>query len=153
MRQSEKEITDRAEIDSIIRGSQVCRLGMSEAGQPYVVPLCFGYDGTVLYLHSATAGRKLEILRKNPRVCVEFDTGGTLVEAEDACSWGMKYRSAIAFGTATIVETPAEKKEGLRLLMAQYSAAGRSFSFPDTVLSRTAVIKVEIHRVTGRRSA
>jgi nitroimidazol reductase NimA-like FMN-containing flavoprotein (pyridoxamine 5'-phosphate oxidase superfamily) len=47
MRRTEKEI-GRAEIDAIIRRSQVCRLGLSDQGEPYVVPLCFGYDGQAL---------------------------------------------------------------------------------------------------------
>ncbi len=41
MRKIEKEIKDRAEIDSVIRRSQVCRLGMPDDGKPYAVPLSF----------------------------------------------------------------------------------------------------------------
>jgi len=73
MRRTEKEIENRAEIDSIIRRNQVCRVGLSEQGSPYVVPLCFGYDGESLYFHCAREGRKLDILRQNDKVCLETD--------------------------------------------------------------------------------
>ena len=35
------------------RSCQVCRLGLCDGGEPYVVPLCFGYDGEALYFHAA----------------------------------------------------------------------------------------------------
>jgi nitroimidazol reductase NimA-like FMN-containing flavoprotein (pyridoxamine 5'-phosphate oxidase superfamily) len=68
MRRSEREIKDRAVIDAIIRQCLVCRLGLSDGEEPYIVPLCFGYDGEALYVHSASDGRKIDILRKNSRV-------------------------------------------------------------------------------------
>jgi len=75
MYRRDQEITDRIEMDRIIHTAMVCRLGLSDDGQPYVVPLNFGYDGSVVYMHSARQGRKLEIISRNPRVCLEFDGG------------------------------------------------------------------------------
>jgi len=64
MRRREKQITDRSQIEAIIARSQVCRLALSDGGQPYIVPLCFGYRRSRLYFHSAAAGRKIDILRR-----------------------------------------------------------------------------------------
>jgi nitroimidazol reductase NimA-like FMN-containing flavoprotein (pyridoxamine 5'-phosphate oxidase superfamily) len=61
MRRSEKEITAKTEIESIIQQSMVCRLAMSEGQIPYIVPLCFGYRNDTLYFHSAKEGKKLDI--------------------------------------------------------------------------------------------
>lgn len=80
MRRSEKEITDKTQIDSIIFRSKVYRLGLSDEGQPYIVPLCFSYDGKALYFHCAKEGRKIDILRKNSNVCFEFDIVEGIVE-------------------------------------------------------------------------
>jgi nitroimidazol reductase NimA-like FMN-containing flavoprotein (pyridoxamine 5'-phosphate oxidase superfamily) len=152
MRRDEKQITDRSEIDAVICRSTACRLGMSDGDQPYVIPLCFGYDGSALYFHCAPEGRKLDILRENPKVCVEFDVAGDVVEAEVACSWGIRFQCVVAFGTALLVGEPDEKKKGLALLMAQYSRSGKEFSFPDASVSRTAIIKVVIDKITGNQS-
>ncbi len=141
------------EIDSIVRSSRVCRLGMSDGERPYVVPMCFGYDGVAVYFHSATQGQKLNILRNHPHVCLEFDLAGEIVRGERACAWGQMYRSAIAFGEATFVRSPEEKRRGLRLLMAQYADPASSFSFADTESSRVVVIRVEIDQITGKQSA
>ena len=150
MRRGEQGITDRTEIDSIIRRSQLCRLGLSDGGQPYVVPLCFGYDGKFLYFHCAKEGRKLDILRKNNNVCLEFDLVEGMVEADQGYDWGIKYQSVVGFGSAWLVEDVKEKQNAMTLLMAQYS--NRTFSFPEAILSRTAVVKVVIETLTGKRS-
>ena len=150
MRRREKEIRDRALIDSIIHRSKVCRLGLSDQGQPYVVPLCFGYDGKALYFHCATEGRKLDALRQNDRVCFEFDIVEDIVEAGQACSWGIRYQSVIGFGRAHEIEDLPAKETALTYIMAQYSE--RTFSFPPEIVKRTTVIKVEIESVTGKQS-
>src|SRR5512133_3293331 len=72
MRRSEREITDRGELRRVLEDARVCRLAMADGGRPYLVPLSFALDGDDLVLHSARAGRKLELLRRNPEVCFEF---------------------------------------------------------------------------------
>jgi hypothetical protein len=150
VRRGDREIRDREQIDSIIRRCRVCRLGLSDEGQPYVVPLCFGYDGAALYFHCSPKGRKLDILRRNNKVCVEFDLVEGMVEADQGCDWGIRYQSAIGFGTAEVVEGIAEKQAALGLLMAQYSE--RSYVFPPEMLARTAVVKVAIDSLTGKQT-
>ena len=73
MRKVEREIRDQAEILAIMNEALVCRLGFSDEGTPYVVPMNFGLGENCLYLHCAREGRKLDILRKNDRVCFEMD--------------------------------------------------------------------------------
>ena len=150
MRRTEKEVGNRVEIDAIIRRSQVCRLGVSDQGSPYVIPLCFGYDGQVLYFHCAREGRKLDIIRQNDRVCVEFDVVEGLAAAEQGCNWGMRYQSVIGFGRAEIVDDAADKEQALMLIMAQYSK--RVFSFPPEAVKRTTIVRVRIERLTGKQS-
>ncbi len=150
MRRPHQEIVDRAAVDAVIRRSQVCRLGLSDAGEPYVIPLCFGYDGKVLYFHCSREGRKLDILRRNNRVCFEFDVVEGLVEAEQACGWSIRYQSVIGFGTASEVEDAAEKERALTLLMEQYS--DRRFTLPAHAIDRTAIIRLDIREMTGKQS-
>lgn len=150
MRRKDREIVKRDEIDAIIKNSQVCRLCLSDDGQPYVVPLCFGYDGTSIYFHCASEGRKLDIINRNCRVSVEFDIVDGLVVADRACAWGIRYRSVIGFGTAEFVLDDDEKREALRSIMEQYG--GRVFGFPDHELKNTAIIKIDLEEVTGKKS-
>lgn len=150
MRRAEKEVTDRQEQEAIIRQAQVCHVAMADQDQPYVVAMNFGYADGCIYLHSAPAGRKLDILRRNNRVCCAFDVGHDLVRADKACSWGMRFRSVIAFGSATLLEDQGEKEVGLRIIMGQYGEG--EFSFPPDAMAKTAVIKVEIEEMTGKKA-
>lgn len=49
------------------------RLASVQDGQPYVVPVSFTVDGDYAYLFSMP-GRKVDWMRKNPRVCLEVDS-------------------------------------------------------------------------------
>lgn len=150
MRRSEKEVKERSAIDEIIRGTKVCRLGLCDEAGPYIVPLCFGYDGNVLYFHGAPEGKKIDMLRKNNRVCVEFDITKGMVSAEKACGWNIKYQSVIGFGRATVVDDLTEKRKGLEILMSQYT--DKTFSFPEQAIQHTCVIKVDLESITGKHS-
>ena len=150
MRKKEKEMTDPAAIESVIQRSMVCRLAMAEDNRPYVLPLCFGYRDRTLYFHCAREGRKVDILRKNPRVCVEFDIDQELVTDAEACKFDMKFRSVVAFGKAYLVENLEERRQGLDVIMQHY--AGKSFSYPDEIVGKTMILKVQVESLTGKKA-
>jgi uncharacterized protein len=148
MRKGEREIKDRSEIDAVMRKSRVCRLGLTDGHEPYVVPLCFGYDGKALYFHCAPEGRKIDLLLRNNKVCFEVDWLEEIIEHKQACRWGARFESVIGSGTATFLETPEEKRRGLEILMKQYSPM--DFTFPDDILSHTMVIRIDIESISGK---
>ena len=123
---------------------------MCEANQPYVVPLCFGYKDNALYFHCANQGKKLDILRKNNNVCFEVDINHELVKADQACDWGIKYKSVIGFGKAVFIEDVESKRKALNVIMQQYSE--KSSGYPEEAIKNTVVIKVEIESMTGKQS-
>lgn len=149
MRRKEKQITKTADIEQILKQGQVCRLGFVNKNVPYIVPMNYGYQDQALYFHSAPAGRKIDLIRANPLVCFEVDELVKMNKAARACDWGVSFKSVIGTGTARILETPAEKKAGLDIIMAQYS--DRSFTYPDEMLEKTAVIKVIVQEMTGKQ--
>ena len=150
MRKIDKEITDSELIEAVIQRCQVCRLGLSDDGTPYVVPVCFGYRDRTVFIHCATEGRKIDIIKRNNVVCVEFDIDYELVPGKQACGWSMKYRSVIAGGTASFIENPLEKQRAFDIIMAHYSAD--SFEYTDKKLALTAIITVTIEHMTGKQS-
>ncbi|MDK2383606.1 MAG: pyridoxamine 5'-phosphate oxidase family protein, partial [Candidatus Korarchaeota archaeon] len=77
MRRKDKEIRDLEEIEEILRRAFVCRIALCEDDRPYCVPMIYCYKEGAIYLHSAKEGKKLEVLKKNNRICfeVEMDVG------------------------------------------------------------------------------
>ena len=150
MRRSDKEITDKKAIEDIILRSKVCKLAMCDENMPYIVPLCFGFKNNTLYFHSAPKGKKIEILKKNPNVCFEFEILTQVIKSAKACKWGMKYRSVIGFGRAGFISDDDSKRQAFDIIMNQY--ADGSFIYEDVLLKSTVIIKVEIHSMTGKQS-
>ena len=67
MRRAEKEITDRAQIDSIIQEAGVCRIGLVDGDEAYIVPMNFGYADGCLWFHCAKEGRKMDLVNAMER--------------------------------------------------------------------------------------
>lgn len=150
MRRSDKQITDPAEIETIIRGSSVCRLAFCDAGQPYLVPLSFGYRNGTLYFHSAREGKKIDILRSNDRVCFEFDLGGQVVKSGEVCNWGVAYRSVIGTGRAVFIEDLPEKRHALAVIIDHYG--GKDRELPLASVNNIAVFAVRIEEMSGKQA-
>jgi uncharacterized protein len=150
MRRTEREITDREAIDDLLRRETVMYLAMVDDGAPYVVPISYGYDGQVLYLHSALAGRKMEVLRRNPQVCFAVGVDRVLHKGEVPCGWGFKYRSVVGEGLVTIIADEAGKRQGLDVLMRQFGGTGGDY-VPEQLAS-TAVLRIDITSLSGKQS-
>lgn len=150
MRKANREIRDPRAVRALMEEAQVCRVGLSDAGKPYIVPMNFGLGENCLYLHSAPEGQKLEILRRNDQVCFEMDLMRAIVPGQTACGFTTRYESVIGFGRAVIVEGAAEKRAALDRIMAHYGAPG-PFAYPDDILARTTVIRIDIESLTGKR--
>ena len=142
---------DKAGIEDVLRRAKVLRLAMCREGKPYVVPMNFGYQDGIIYLHSAPRGTKMEILRSNPDVCFEADVEVEITSSETPCKWGAKYRSVIGFGKAGFVEDIEEKKKALDILMRHYG--GGFMDFADSEKARKAmdgivVLKIPVKGIT-----
>lgn len=150
MRRKDKQTRDPEVVARILREAQTCRLAMADHDTPYVVPMNFGCIGHTIYLHSAAEGRKIDILRRHPKVCLQFDIGGSIVRADNPCKWGVRYESLIAFGTAGFVDDPAHKAEGLKAILNHYSPG--SYAFSEDALKAVAVIEIQMAQITVKQS-
>lgn len=145
---------DPKRVHDVISRCEVCYMGMTdEQGLPYVLPFNFGFDEGVIYLHSAGTGKKIDILRKKPDVCIAFSTDHQLrfVNEGVACSYGMKFRSVLAYGKVTFVEDPEEKQRILNIIMKHYT--GRDdFAYNMPAVVDVAVFRVDVSEFTGKES-
>jgi len=151
MRRKEQEILDHAELEAILHRATVCRLGLAVGDAPYVVPVSFGYQEGCLYFHSAPEGKKIEMLRQNPRVCFEVDVDEELVRKGTPCAWSIRYRSVIGWGRAAFLATEEEKRRALDVIMVHYGGATPG-NYTAKALREVAVIRVAIEEMTGKKS-
>lgn len=152
MTRRERQVTDEPFIRHILESAKIVHLGMVDGDEPYVVPMNYGFvleDGKLtLYLHGACRGRKIDVLRENPKVFFEMECDVRPFTDEVACKYGMAYSSLMGKGRAVIVENVAEKQRSLTLLMRTQS--GKEFTFTEKLADVVGVVRIDVESFTAK---
>ena len=155
MRRKERAVESTDAIMEIVSRCQVMRIGLSEGGRAYIVPLNFGWercgDQVSFYFHSAPEGRKIDMLRENPAVCFEMDTDHALVTNEITSGWTMRYASVMGEGTMSLIEGDADKRAAIDIIMRRYGYQGDA-DYDPKVLARTALLKLTVASMIGKQN-
>src|SRR6266850_8066967 len=114
VRESHRGVYDRAAIDKILDEGFVCHVGFSVDGQPYVIPTLFARLGDAIYFHGSAASRMLRNVSDGIPVCVTVTLTDGFVLARSVFNHSMNYRSVVALGKATLVDSPEEKLKALQ---------------------------------------
>ena len=104
-----RELPDEA-VERLTGEPLVAHLATCHDDRPHVAPIWFAYRDDAIEL--VTAGKKLENIRRNPRVALSVEQS----DGPDA-RWGVTLR-----GTATVVEEGAEATEIHRRINRRYGA-------------------------------
>lgn len=148
----ERMVTDPDKIKEILDRSKIVHLGMVDGDEPYIVPMNYGYtleDGKLtLWLHCAKRGRKLDVIKANPKVFVEMECDLKPFDGDIACRYGLSYSSIMGKGTAEIVEDIEVKKAALTHLMT--TQTGKHFDFEDKMAAIVSIIKVDVSEYTAK---
>ncbi len=150
MRRADREIKDPKAIRALMDKAPVCRIGVSDDGMPYVVPMSFGLGERDLYFHCAAEGRLLNIIRRNDRVCFEMDLFREVILGQSPCGCSCRYESVIGFGRAVIMDDPGEKKAALDRIMEHYGQQVPSAYKPE-IFEKTTVIRIAVESLTAKR--
>ncbi len=128
------------EIDEFLHAQRIARLGCHGGGETYVVPLIYAYDGEAV-VAVTTEGRKVDMLRANPRVCVEVDE----YDRDRRGSW----RSVIAQGAYE--ELSGEAVEAaLALLRERFARASGREAERRSPGPGVVVLRIRLEHVSGR---
>ncbi len=115
-REPQRAVYDRDVVNQILDEAFLCHVGFAIEGQPFVIPMSYGRDRDVLYIHGAPASRMLRHLEPGVPVCITVTLVDGLVLARSVFNHSMNYRSVIILGTAKLVDDPKEKLAALRAL-------------------------------------
>lgn len=149
MRRKDREMDQAFALDVIDRCAYAVMSMVSPDGSPYGVPLSIVRIDEYIYFHCAPEGKKLEALRKNPKVSVSCV--GNVKPLTD--EFTTEFESAIVLGTAERVEAISEKIEALRAICLRYTPTHMD-AFDSEVarsLHRTEVWKIHIDEVSSKR--
>jgi len=154
MRRNDREVTDIGGIEEILLQCKTCHVAMVDGGSPYVVPLSYGYKilyGNVLelYFHSAFEGKKLDVLKRDNKVCFEMVHEGEPVLSETPCNSGYYFASVIGYGEAVFIEDASEKCKALSIIFNHQ--AGREVTFTPEQAKSVCVFKIVSTDFTGKK--
>ena len=153
MRRKDKEITDPAEIRAVLQEARHITIAMSVGDEPYLVTLSHGYDmeRNCLFFHCAPEGRKVEMLRVNPRIWGQALVDGGYQQGD--CDH--LYRTAQFRGAVTFVTDQVEKEHALRIMIRHLDEN------PETVIAkqitphstgRILIGRIDITEMTGKKA-
>lgn len=153
MRRKDREVTDFAEIIKIMEQCEIVRIGLADGEFPYIVPVNFAFtvNGSriELYIHGAMAGRKYELLRKNPVCSFEMDIPlkiDCIYEKKDVT---MRYKSVMGRARAEFLEGNEKQKIIDDVIMARYEET-KNFEYNKNAVERTAVVRLSVSEVTAK---
>lgn len=153
MRRHDRAITDPAMIDSILSEARYVTIALSGDDGPYIFTLSCGFDDQRrrLCFHVAHEGRKLDLIRRDPRAAatVVQDLGYKHGECAHP------YRSVVMRGRMRLAGDADEAREGMRTLLAQLEGdsdeAWAAMGLDDeTRMSSFSVLFFEIDDVTAK---
>ena len=151
MRRKDLEVLDRERLVNVLDSCKVCRLGLADEF-PYIVPMNFGYewgDRLTLYFHSAPRGRKLDLMRQNPKVAFEMDCDHRMVTGSTACRYSYRYSCLMGTGEVRFLEDEGEKLRALKLIMRQVTGTD-DYVYDEPAVRSVAVFAVDALDVIGK---
>lgn len=148
----EKAVYDRDVVHSILDSALIASVGFVDDGRAVVVPMIFGREGETLFLHGARKARIIRLLQQTRRLCLNVTHVDGIVFARSAFNSSMNYRSATIFGSARLVEDPAEKLHAMRVI-SEHTMPGRWDELRDPLdkeVKMTGVIAVDIESASAK---
>jgi nitroimidazol reductase NimA-like FMN-containing flavoprotein (pyridoxamine 5'-phosphate oxidase superfamily) len=155
MRKKDRELTDRADLLSVLEKADVCHLAMSDGNVPYLVTMNFGLNhgqNLILYFHCAQEGKKIDILKRNNLVCFAADIDHELFLSEEgtSCGCSMRFRSVAGMGRISFINERTEKLEALKAIMQHYTQVTDPI-FDEEKIERTTILRLDVEQIAGKR--
>jgi uncharacterized protein len=170
MRRAERELADPVALQKILQEAQVLFLALRDEPAPYVVPVCFGAENGVIYVHSAAAGTKIDLIARDPLVGFSASTEMRVIPGNSPCRFSSRAESVVGTGRAEILTDESERRHGLDLIMRHYGGHRRWHlgghrirwhsdgdsaalsAYEPATLARTCVIAVHVQTMRGKRT-
>ena len=153
MRRKDKEFTDNETKVKVLKSQNYITLAMIDDGEPYLVALSFAYDEerNWIYIHMASEGRKLSVLRKNPSVWGQALQDHGYHKGE--CSH--QYASVMFKGKVVFIEDTEEKKHAFRVMVdhLEPDMEARERFATSKGIPGTVVAYIDIDDWSGKKSS
>ena len=150
----EKAAYDKKTVHEILDSALLASVGFVQDGQPVVVPMLYGREGEVVFLHGARKARVIRLLENTTTACMNVTHVDALVYARSAFNSSMNYRSATVYGSPRLVDDPDEKLHALRVI-TECTMPGRWVELREPLeneVKKTGIIALKIESASAKIS-
>jgi nitroimidazol reductase NimA-like FMN-containing flavoprotein (pyridoxamine 5'-phosphate oxidase superfamily) len=151
-RKHERGHYDRATVHALLDAAALCHVAYVVDGQPFCTPTLFWREGSRLYWHGSSASRMLRNLATGEPACLTVTHFDSIVLARSGFNHSADYRSVMAFGTARLVDDPAEKARALTMMVDRLVPGRTAQLRPSTTqeIKATSVIAMDIDKASAK---
>jgi uncharacterized protein len=153
LRRMDKAILEPSAVKAILQEAKFITLALSLNDEPYLATLSHGFDEeeNCIYFHCAKEGRKIDVMKANPRVW-----GQALVDGgyQQGCCDHL-YRAAQFHGNVSFVEDAFEKKHALEVLIRHLDKNPEAViakQITAASLDRVLIGRVDIDFLSGKKA-
>lgn len=150
MRRQEKKIQDKSEMEEILKRGKIIRVAFA-GSEPYLLPFNYAYSDGKIYIHCAREGKKLGLIKNDPRVAFEVTDDIELKPGEVSCGYSFAFRCVLGKGTAEYTENNGEVIRGLDAIMFQQAGVTENKYRPET-LPKVGMIVITVNELSGKKS-
>ena len=146
---------DKETVHKILDSALLASVGFVQDGQPVVVPMLYGREGEVVFLHGARKARVIRLLESTTTACMNVTHVDALVFARSAFNSSMNYRSATIYGSPRLVDDPDEKLHALRVI-TECTMPGRWDELREPLeneVKKTGIIALDIESASAKISS
>ena len=152
LREPHRGAYDRETVYKILDEGFVCHVGFTVDGQPYVIPTMYARVGDAIYFHGSAASRMLRGASEGIPMCITVTLVDGLVLARSVFNHSMNYRSVVALGNATPVDSPEEKIAALhafteKILPGRWNDARQP---NEKELKATSILRLPLTEVSAK---
>ena len=137
------------DVETLVKQQLVGRIGCHAKDVTYVVPISYAYDGAYIYGHTFE-GMKVDMMRKNPKVCFQVDDTTDLANWQSAVLWGEF--EELAEGPERILALHKLTERRLPLISSETMHLTSQWPFRDEDVSKISgiVFRIRVTEKTGR---
>lgn len=151
MRRKSREISRDCACDILEKSEYGFLATVSEDGSPYCIAVSHVLMRNDIYFHCAKEGHKIDNIIRDKRVCFTA-VGRTKILPEQFTT---EYESAVAFGTAEIIENGEEKLSAMLKICEKYTPdqMERAEVYAQQEIDAMHICRIHIEHITGKALA
>ena len=139
----------KADCEKILAENRYAHLACCDGDEPYVVPITYVYADGFLYGFTHE-GKKIELLRKNPKMCVQVERVEGEREWESVMCWGL-FEEVTRADAAQDVKLLFAERHGISVLAGKEPDVSPMVEYLHSPKDDTAVMyRMRPYRMSGK---